>query len=537
MPAITIPNLGQPGAGGIPLPVQQAPAGQPMLTPPTTGGSPAMTGNGTPGVSPLYQQFMDSAGQAGQLAQNWQTSQTSDNGSNGGKVGLFGSGLASLVASAKATGPLIAATWDVLTGNTEGANAHAANAQKDLTDPVLGYKPLSAMNNEEALGTAGEAVAIGAAPVAPVLSGAAFGASNAMQNNEGVGGVAGEAALGAIGGKVADMAAPYLGKVAGAAADLLPQGIKDAVGGAVSKLVDTATPLLDKIVPDAATSGALKDAVETYAPNVSKLFMSSAEPATQSAFSDWTAGQAKITGLGKTLGQEMDDLSGALTEQFPEAKITLNASQVEAIQTAAQKAGISLPKFMTTASEASVAGEDVTAELGQKVPAIDLNISQAQQLGTSLNQAYEKGYIENVYGDLRQTIRTQLNESHPGLGTVYDQMYETASTGYRAIESLDNIFNAKPGKTLDSTNIKNYISTIQDQLNDPTQKPILQNILSKFKTATGVDLSGETQAVASAANIKDPLARRAAKAVVSMLKKNGVLGTAIGAYEVLKHGL
>jgi hypothetical protein len=233
----------------------------------------------------------------------------------------------------------------------------------------------------------------------------------------------------------------------------------------------------------------------------------------------------------------MDDLSGALTEQFPEAKITLNASQVEAIQTAAQKAGISLPKFMTTASEASVAGEDVTAELGQKVPAIDLNISQAQQLGTSLNQAYEKGYIENVYGDLRQTIRTQLNESHPGLGTVYDQMYETASTGYRAIESLDNIFNAKPGKTLDSTNIKNYISTIQDQLNDPTQKPILQNILSKFKTATGVDLSGETQAVASAANIKDPLARRAAKAVVSMLKKNGVLGTAIGAYEVLKHGL
>src|ERR1035438_1078445 len=110
MPAITIPNLGQPGAPGVPLSVQSAPTGQPTLTPPAAITPPAPDTSTTPSgpssnINPLYQQFLDSAAQAGQLANNWQTQQPSQSGSQTatpGKVGLFGSGLASLVASAKA---------------------------------------------------------------------------------------------------------------------------------------------------------------------------------------------------------------------------------------------------------------------------------------------------------------------------------------------------------------------------------------------------------------------------------------------------
>jgi len=385
------------------------------------------------------------------------------------------------------------------------------------------------MNNEEALGTAGEAAAIGAAGAgAPVLSGALFGGSNAMQNNQNVGGVLTEAGIGAVAGKALDVAAPYISKVAGA---IIPEGVKTAV----SALVDKATPLLDKIVPDAVTSGTLKDAVETYAPNIGKLFMSSAGQAGDEGLSAWGSGQVKITALRSTLGQEMDDLSGALTDQFPEAKITLTASQVQAYKAAAEKAGIALPEFMNTASTVSAAGQDVTAEIGEKIASVDLDISQAQKLGSAFNQgnAYQKSYVQSVAQDLRQRIINQLNDSHAGLGTVFGQMYETASTGYQALDSIDNIFNTK-GEAVNSTDIKGYIKTLQDQINDPTQKPILQQILSKVKTSTGLDLSSKTNAVASAAKIKDPILRRAAKATINLLAKNvGWIGAAVGLHEHL----
>jgi hypothetical protein len=516
------PNLGQPVAPGIALGPAAAQAAIPLTPVTPQPGISLGAGNqsppppAAPAQDPYFSQYAPNIAQTlTDLYQNGQaTKQTVQQQpeKEPGKVGLFGSALASLVASAKATGPLIAATWDVLNGNTADEQVRKENAAKDLTAPVLGYKPLNAMNNEEALGTGAEAAAVGAGFVTGgAATGAIFGGANALENDGSARQVIEGAGLGAAGGQVLDMAAPYIGKYAGAiggkAMDLIPEGVKSTLGA-----------LADKIVPDAFTSGTLKDLVNKYAPSVSKLFTSSAsaEQGASDALSNFTAGLGKASNLRNTLGQEMADLSGALTEQFPDATINLNTKQVQAIQQAAQKAAISLPDFMDVAGTATIGKDDVTAELGSKLPGLDLTIEQAQQLGTSLNQAYEKGYVESVYGDLRDTVRTQLNDSHAGLGTVYDQMYETASKGYTALETLDDIFNSK-NRSPNASDISNSIGKIQKLSSDPQSQKILQTVLQNFKDTTGVDLTTEANAIDAAGKIKSPLLKRAALAVAKQL--------------------
>lgn len=546
MGPITIPNVGQQGAAGIPLSVQSAPTGQPTLTPPTpfatapaelaAGATPA----GASGTSPLYQQFLDSAGAAGQMASNWQSSQTPSTATPPAQRGwlqdLIGpelSAAAGGIRAIQATPDVLEMAGDAIKGNSAGAAAHKANADATLAKPIGNVKTFAGMKNEELLGAAAQVAGQGATLVgAPGIGFGLQGAGNAMQDDKGPVQVITDGLLGALAGKAGEAIAPVAGKVLGAAYDAaVPQAAQDAISGVGGKILgglQNLSPTLAKLVPDKMTTDIVTPILDKYAPTVSKLFTSSATDAGEAGFANWTAGQTKITALRSTLGAEMDDLSTALTKQFPDATINLNTSQVKAIQTAATKAGLSLPDFMDVVNTVQVGGEDVTAELGNRLPGVNLTISQAQELGTSLNKAYEKGYVESVYDDLRQSVRTSLNDAHPGLGTVYDQMYHTASTGYQAIDSLDNIFNAK-GKTLDSTNINGYISTIQNQLNDPAQKPVLQQILNTFKTSTGVDLSSETNAVAAAGNIKDPLAKRAAKGLIGIIAKDGGwIATGIG---------
>jgi hypothetical protein len=530
MPTLTTPAAVTPAATTSPL---NAPA--------TSATSAASS------VSPLYQQFIASAGQAGQLAQNFPSAQTAPASQQGWIQDILGPELSAVASGARglqATPDVLEAAGDTIIGNGQGAAAHEQAANTTMASPIGNVKTFKGMNNEELLGaatqTAGQGLMLGGAPAA-----ASFGAQaggSAMQNDKGPVQVIKQGLIGAIGGKLGEAVAPYAGKALGAAySAVVPQAAQDIIGGAadavsggLQKLSQAISPTLDKLIPDKTTSNILTPLLDKVSPTISKMFTSSAGEAADSSISNVLSANGKAINLRTTLGSELTDMSDTLTQQFPDAKVTLNASQVQAIQNAATKAGISLPKFMDTAATASIAGEDVTSSVGEKIPSIDLTISQAQELGTSLNQAYEKGYVESVYGDLRQTVRDSLNTAQPGLGTVYDQMYETASKGFRALDSLSDIFNTKPG-AVTATDLNGSIAKIQNLSSTPQGQKILQMTMDNFKATTGVDLSTETNAVAAAGKIKDPLVRRAANAAIDLLKKNGMLGTAIGAYEVLKH--
>lgn len=559
MAAITIPNLGQAGAPGIPLPntipqgVPLSPAApapaQPMPSSPApTPAAPSAPSQ--PQISPLYQQFMDSAGQSAQLAKSTQAGQSATPTPQRGWIqDLLGPELTGLVSagrSLEATPDVLSAVGDAITGDKVDEQMRLEKANATMKKSVGGVRPLADLNNEEALGLAAQTAGQGAMVLgAPAIGVGLQSAGNAMQSDKGPVQVIIDGLVGAVAGKVGDAILPVLGNAAGAAYDaVVPEAAKTAIGGladsagsALQSLGNKISPTLAKLIPDKATSDILTPLLNKISPTISKLFVSSADAGADDALSTYLSGLKKAVNLRTTLGQEMDDLSGALTEQFPDAKINLNASQVQAIKTAAEKAGIALPKFLNAASSATIAGEDVTAEIGEKLPGVDLTISQAQELGTSLNQAYGKGYIENVYDDLRQTVRTSLNNAQPGLGTVYDQMYQTASQGYTALDSLDDIFNTK-NKSLNASDLNNAIAKIQELASKPQGGKILSTVLDNFKATTGVDLSSEVEAVNAAGNIKDPLARRAANVVINLLKQHGgaVVGGALGAYEIWKHG-
>lgn len=255
--------------------------------------------------------------------------------------------------------------------------------------------------------------------------------------------------------------------------------------------------------------------------------------APEDVFSAAKIGTSKLTTLRSTLEDEMGSFSNALAEQFPDTKIVLNASQVADIQAAAQSARIALPDFMKSASKVTLAGEDLTTSFGTKVPALELDIAQARELGTALNRAWEKGMIEPVYNDLRSTITDQLNQAHPGLGTVYDQMYLTAHQGYQALDTASKIFDST-NKTLDPDTLLQGIERIQRLAADPQGQPILNAIVQRLKEQ-GVDLSQQVNAISAVQKIKDPLAKRAAKILLKLHQKGSLVrGGAIVAHDLLR---
>lgn len=119
-------------------------------------------------------------------------------------------------------------------------------------------------NGSDVMKDVGRGVETAALGLGPVAGGAAFGAGNAVeQGNSPLSlNTAAQAALGAVGGKVLDVAAPYLAKSASIVA---PKVVKNAFGAIAERAAPAAQAVGDfmdrtKILPDAASSAINKGA-------------------------------------------------------------------------------------------------------------------------------------------------------------------------------------------------------------------------------------------------------------------------------------
>lgn len=183
-----------------------------------------------------------------------------------GLLGSIASGIGNFAKSATAPVATLLARPIQAGAELLGATPEQVN-QASSHVPIYGSNhgldvPMNAEDVKKDVGRGIETAALGLG--SPVAAGAAFGAGSSLEqgNNLLSGQTALQAGLGAVGGKVLDVAAPYIGKAASA---ITPKFLKEtgsAVGEAATPVVDAVSDFAKntKILPDAVSGAVNKGA-------------------------------------------------------------------------------------------------------------------------------------------------------------------------------------------------------------------------------------------------------------------------------------
>lgn len=360
-----------------------------------------------------------------------------------GLLGTIGSGIASVAKGIISPVATLAARPIQAVAESLGASAEDVNkVTKDLAGDVVAPVPQNFGDVKKDVGRGAETVALGLAPVA---GGATFGVGSSLEKGNDLfsGTTALNAGAGLIGGKIADVASPYIAKGVGA---LIPKGIKDAISEGITPVEKGVGDFMDrtKILPDS-----LSKAVNTGAEAVNNL---------PGKIADTIKGQYGFTP------------TSAIDEKALRQKAQTELSQALG-DTGKKSVGVQVKGNEINNPKGRLAGLEnladsaptikVTDDLGNSVP-YDPTTATASQHAQALYQAKQQTYTEleqNLTGATKSGVEVDTKDTIQHLQDISKDVSRSGAARFRAKELIKEI---SPLKT--PTQVNNYLQDLNTGL-------------------------------------------------------------------------